>query len=185
MTQDKISILLADDNKEICDLISNCLNKEPDMAVVKMVHDGFAAVSALLGEEKFDVAIIDGVMPRMDGLGVLEKIADMQQRPICIILSEVTQEKITKQAIDLGADYYMLKPFDMDILTQRIRQLKKQGAPKPVTEMIGVLRTSPNMQVNIEQKVTNILHEIGVPAHIRGYHYMREAIMMRLTIWMC
>jgi two-component system response regulator (stage 0 sporulation protein A) len=182
LTQEKIRILLADDNKEICDLIANFLNKEEDMVVAKMVYDGTEAANALLNDDPpYDVAIIDGVMPRMDGLGVLEKIANIPVRPICIILSEVTQEKITKKAIDLGADYYMVKPFDLDILLQRIRQLKAEESKRPLADFLGVLRNGGNLQINIEQKVTNILHEIGVPAHIRGYHYMREAIMMAVN----
>ena len=181
MTQDKIRILLADDNKEICDLLSNFLNKEADMAVVKVVHDGVAAANALLNEGPFEVAIIDGVMPKLDGLGVLERICGMANKPTCIILSEITQEKIAKKAMDLGADYYMLKPFDIDVLVIRIRQLREQERKKPPVDLRDALMNDPNMQLGIEQRVTNILHEIGVPAHIRGYHYMREAIMMAVN----
>ena len=175
-TTDKVRILLADDNREICEMVQGYLDKQNDMEVIKCVFDGVAAVAAI---EKLapNVAIIDGVMPKLDGLGVLEKIADMPDKPIIIVLSEVVQEKITKRAIDLGADYYMVKPFDMEVLTQRIRQLTEQGR-----ETIGLGETRGlNLQINIEQKVTNILHEIGVPAHIRGYHYMREAIMMAVN----
>ncbi|MCL2396841.1 MAG: sporulation transcription factor Spo0A [Defluviitaleaceae bacterium] len=157
-------------------MVQGYLDKQNDMEVIKCVFDGVAAVAAI---EKLapNVAIIDGVMPKLDGLGVLEKIADMPDKPIIIVLSEVVQEKITKRAIDLGADYYMVKPFDMEVLTQRIRQLTEQGR-----ETIGLGETRGlNLQINIEQKVTNILHEIGVPAHIRGYHYMREAIMMAVN----
>ncbi|MCL2169924.1 MAG: sporulation transcription factor Spo0A [Defluviitaleaceae bacterium] len=181
MTQDKIRILLADDNKEICDMLAGFFNKEADMVVVKTVFDGVEAVEALTHGEQVDVAIIDGVMPRMDGLGVLEKIADMPQKPICIILSEVAQEKITKKAIELGADYYMVKPFDLEILLSRVRQLKAKESEKTLSDYLGVLKTTAHVQISIEQKVTTILHELGVPAHIRGYHYMREAIMMAIN----
>ena len=116
-------------------------------------------------------------MPKLDGLGVLERISNVENRPICIILSEVTQEKITKKAIDLGADYYMVKPFDLEILAERIRQLREKGG---TAQGFAGTKTAAT-QLNIEQKVTNILHEIGVPAHIRGYHYMREAIMMAVN----
>ena len=171
----KTRILLADDNKEICEMMQGHLDKQDGMEVVQCVYDGAAAVEAIQ-QYAPDVVIIDGVMPKLDGLGVLEKIADMKEKPICIILSEVTQEKITKKAIDLGADYYMLKPFDLEILVQRIRQLQETTRITPIQG----LKTA-GMQLNIEQKVTNILHEIGVPAHIRGYHYMREAIMMAVN----
>ncbi|MDR2183679.1 MAG: sporulation transcription factor Spo0A [Clostridiales bacterium] len=172
----KIRILLADDNKEICEMVQGFFEKQGDMEVCACVHDGIAAVEAITNQAP-DVAIIDGVMPKLDGLGVLEKISNAENRPICIILSEVTQEKITKKAIDLGADYYMVKPFDLEILAQRIRQLREKGGAAQ-----GFVSTkNAATQLNIEQKVTNILHEIGVPAHIRGYHYMREAIMMAVN----
>jgi len=181
MNQEKIRVLLADDNREVCDMMTNFINKEGDMVVTKVVYDGVEAADALLSGVEFDVAIIDGVMPRMDGLGVLEKIADMPNRPVCIILSEVAQEKITKKAIDLGADYYMVKPFDMDILIQRVRQLHSNESEKTLSDYLGVLKQGAGLQISIEQKVTSLLHEIGVPAHIRGYHYMREAIMMAVN----
>ena len=179
MEQDKIKILLADDNKEICDLISNFLAKQSDMEVTTIVHDGAEAVEALLAET-YGLAIIDGVMPIIDGLGVLEKIQNLEPKPIIIILSELTQEKITKKAIELGADYYMLKPFDLEILLKRIRQLQEEDSPEPHLGMLSS-KGEAALRINIEQKVTNILHEIGVPAHIRGYHYMREAIIMAVN----
>ena len=174
----KIRVLLADDNKEICEMVQGFLDKQSDMEVVHCVYDGTAAVDAIM-EFVPDVAIIDGVMPKLDGLGVLEKIYDMVKKPICIILSEVAQEKITKKAIDLGADYYMVKPFDLEILTQRIRQLMEKGVEAADESVVNA--RNADLQLNIEQRVTNILHEIGVPAHIRGYHYMREAIMMAIN----
>ena len=174
----KIRVLLADDNREICEMVQGFLDKQPDMEVVCCVYDGVAAVDAII-ENAPDVAIIDGVMPKLDGLGVLEKIYDIAKKPICIILSEVVQEKITKKAIDLGADYYMVKPFDLEILAQRIRQLRERGGD--VADKISSEAKNADLQFNIEQRVTNILHEIGVPAHIRGYHYMREAIIMAVN----
>jgi two-component system response regulator (stage 0 sporulation protein A) len=128
---------------------------------------------------KPDIAIIDGVMPKLDGLGVLEKL-DINHRqdytPACIIISAITQDKIIQKAMELGAEYYISKPFDLDSLVTRVRQLRDQ-LMHPVTSGIGA-RSEKSKAVNLETKVTGVLHEIGVPAHIRGYHYMREAIMM-------
>lgn len=169
-----IKILLADDNRELCDIIASHINKQDAMEVVHIAHDGIEAADFIL-ENEVNVAIIDGVMPKLDGLGVLEKIADMPNKPVCIILSEISNEKITKKAIEMGADYYMAKPFDIETLILRIRQLKE----KMPNSNIGFINIES--QVNIETKVTSLLHEIGVPAHIRGYHYMREAIMMAIS----
>ena len=185
MNQSKIKVLLADDNKDFCDVVSSYLNKQENIEVVGVAHDGIDAFNKIR-ELKPDIAIIDSIMPRLDGLGVLEKLgkhAGQIQRPICIMLSAINQEKITQRAIELGAEYYIVKPFDMDALVMRILQLKytKSGdAPNSKTAVIG--STSEKAAAyDLEAKVTNILHEIGVPAHIRGYHYMREAIIMSVN----
>lgn len=172
----KIRILLADDNQDFCDVVGGFLDKQEDMEVVAVAFDGIAALEKIQ-ELKPDVAIIDGIMPRLDGLGLLERLEGESERPICIMLSAISQEKVIQKAIDLGADYYMMKPFDMEALLSRIRQLKYD---KPANAT-GNRQNPDAAAYDLETKVTNILHEIGVPAHIRGYHYMREAIIMSVN----
>jgi two-component system response regulator (stage 0 sporulation protein A) len=185
LTQEKIKILLADDNKDFCDVVSSYLNKLDDMRVIAVAHDGIEAYQKIL-MEKPDVAILDGIMPRLDGLGVMEKLSQSQTAhplPIVMMLSAMAQEKITQKALALGVEYYMVKPFDMESLAIRVRQLYNIKTKKTTSVGLGVGRsgfTQSNPEVNLETRVTNILHEIGVPAHIRGYHYMREAIMMAI-----
>jgi len=179
MNEKKITILMADDNKDFCDAIINYLAKQPDMEIVGTAYDGLETLEKI-NTLKPDVAIIDGVMPKLDGLGVLEKLNLAEAEayaPICIILSAITQDKITQKAIELGAEYYIAKPFDLETLVSRIRQLKEQLKTPLQKGGIG-MRSQKNREVNLETKITGILHDIGVPAHIRGYHYMREAIMM-------
>ncbi|MCL2286003.1 MAG: sporulation transcription factor Spo0A [Firmicutes bacterium] len=178
MGEERITILMADDNREFCDAIVSYLGKQEDMKVVGVAHDGLEAL-AKIQTLRPDIAIIDGVMPKLDGLGVLEKLnlgEETGYAPICIILSAITQDKITQKAMELGAEYYIAKPFDLESLVMRIRQLKEQ-LRNPIQKGVS-LRNQKNREVNIEAKITAVLHEIGVPAHIRGYHYMREAIMM-------
>lgn len=183
MNNRKIRVLLADDNRDFCDIVSSYINKQEDMEMCKTVYDGVEAFERIK-ELRPDIAIIDGIMPRLDGLGVLEKLKKQDvNMPICIIISAISQEKITQRAIELGASYYIIKPFDMESLCRRIRQLMSE---KPVIKScaygnIGNVKTIENTNYNLETKVTNILHEIGVPAHIRGYHYMREAIIMSVN----
>ena len=175
----KIKVLLADDNKDFCDVLTNFMTKQNDIEVVGVAYDGIDAYNKILSS-KPDIAIIDGIMPRLDGLGVLEKLNKSQNsntEPVCIILSAMTNEKITQRAIDLGAEYYIAKPFDMEALVSRLRQMKGELANLKTDDA----KTSKNKNINLESRVTNILHEIGVPAHIRGYHYMREAIMMAVS----
>jgi two-component system, response regulator, stage 0 sporulation protein A len=180
LNEEKIKVLLADDNKDFCDIVQKYLDKQSDIEVVAVASNGVDAYNKIV-ELKPDIAILDGIMPHLDGLGVLEKInfEQLENAPIIIMLSAMTQEKITKRALELGAKYYIAKPFDMDSLVTRIRLLKDRiASPHKGTAIKNGAITSSNGTVSLEAKVTNILHEIGVPAHIRGYHYMREAIMM-------
>ena len=176
----KIKVLLADDNKEFCEVMGGYLDKQGDIEVVGFAHDGITALKKI-DELKPDVAVLDGILPKLDGLGVLEKLYaakknNLKESPICIILSAITQEKITQRAMELGAEYYIAKPFDIDILPKRIRCIHNNLLPN---KNVLFKKTSVAAEENsIEAKITRILHNIGVPAHIRGYHYMREAIMM-------
>ncbi|WP_317853874.1 sporulation transcription factor Spo0A [Chakrabartyella piscis] len=177
MNHNQIKVLLADDNKNFCEILSSHLEKQDDMTVVAIATDGIDAMNKIRDTEP-DIAIIDGIMPRLDGIGVLERLQKNPEihQPITIILSALSQEKVVQKALELGASYYMVKPFDTDALTERIRHLMQE---KPaVKSASSFLQTQPTQTYDLETKVTNILHEIGVPAHIRGYHYMREAIIM-------
>ncbi|MDR2752468.1 MAG: sporulation transcription factor Spo0A [Clostridiales bacterium] len=179
MNEEKIKVLLADDNKDFIDTLTNYLNSQLDMEIIGVAYDGLDAYQKIISL-KPDVAILDGIMPNLDGLGILERLEKAKcpnETPICIMLSAVNQEKITQQAIDLGAEYYMVKPFDLACLASRIRQMKDVLSSNGTVPSAAV-KSAKNQNVNLESRVTNILHEIGVPAHIRGYHYMREAIMM-------
>ena len=187
MDKKSITVFLADDNKEFCDLVANSFVKYDDIEIVGVAYDGSEAFHKIVSI-KPDVAIIDGVMPNLDGIGVLEKLkSESDFFPICIMLSALTNDKIIQRAMDLGAEYYVVKPFDMDVMVQRIRQLKQTVPQKKYGEIFSknsIASVTPIRQVapvmTLEAKVTNILHEVGVPAHIRGYHYMREAILMAI-----
>ncbi|MDR1912981.1 MAG: sporulation transcription factor Spo0A [Clostridiales bacterium] len=182
MSDEKIKVLLADDNKDFIDAVTSYLSLQNDMEIVGVAYDGMEAYNKIL-KTKPDVAILDGIMPNLDGLGILEKLEKAKnpsEAPICVMLSAVNQEKITQQAIDLGAEYYMVKPFDLACLASRIRQMRDLLTHKSSPQSLAA-KNAKNQSVNLESRVTNVLHEIGVPAHIRGYHYMREAIMMAVT----
>lgn len=182
MNQSKIKILLADDNKEFSDIVCTHLSKQSDMEVSSIAQDGVEAYTMIL-EDKPDVVILDCIMPHLDGLGVLEKLNNtkLEKKPISIIFSAISQEKVTQRAIDLGAEYYIVKPFDLDALVTRIRQLKSQCITKTNNNSVIDNSSSVHSTYDLETRVTNMLHEIGVPAHIRGYNYMREAIIMAIN----
>ena len=188
---EKITILIADDNADFVTTLVGHLSKENDMEVIGIARDGKEACDKVL-TMKPDILLLDVIMPYLDGLGVLEKInaAKLEKMPTCIMLSAVGQTKITQKAISLGAEYYVVKPFDIDILINRIRDIKNyKPTPTSKTENFYTLKETKSKyieineldeknQENLEALVTNLIHEIGVPAHIKGYQYLREAIMM-------
>ena len=176
MNSDKISVLLADDNKDFCDILKNYLDKQPEIEVLDMAFDGVQAYEKII-ELKPDVVLLDEVMPHLDGIGVLEKLSlEKNIKTMCIMLTAVTQEQVTQKAFALGAKHYIAKPFDMELLVSRIKQLKEPISSNKKEFKLGINCSN----LDLETRVTNILHEIGVPAHIRGYHYMREAIIMAI-----
>lgn len=188
---EKITILIADDNADFVTTLVNHLSKENDMEVIGIARDGKEACEKVISM-KPDVLLLDVIMPYLDGLGVLEKlnVTNLEKMPTCIMLSAVGQTKITQKAISLGAEYYVVKPFDIEVLVNRIRDIKNYR-PTPTStidncymvkeskaQYIEINEIDKKNQENLEALVTNVIHEIGVPAHIKGYQYLREAIMM-------
>ncbi|MCG8499043.1 MAG: sporulation transcription factor Spo0A [Firmicutes bacterium] len=185
MLENKIRIVIADDNKDFCEIMCEYLNNQEDIEVVGVAKDGSEAcelITALLP----DVAILDVIMPHLDGLGVLEQLnaANLSHKPIYIMLSAVGQDKITQSAMALGAEYYVVKPFDINVLLERIRQLKGsiQVKKTPVNQAaVNDAKAAYGIPLkDVESSVTKVIHEIGVPAHIKGYQYLRDAIMMAI-----
>ena len=185
MEDSKISVLIADDNKEFCSILNDYLLNQKDIVVTGIAKDGREALE-LIQQKKPDLVVLDIIMPHLDGLGVLEKLngMDLDKMPRVIVLSAVGQDKITQQAITLGADYYVVKPFDMDIFTTRIREMfntqdvetKRRSVSTQVVEREAA--ATSRGPIDLETEITSIIHEIGVPAHIKGYMYLREAITM-------
>ncbi|MTI65448.1 MAG: sporulation transcription factor Spo0A [Firmicutes bacterium] len=179
-----IGVLIADDNKDFCNILQEYLSTQEDVEVVGVAKDGFEALD-LICEENPDVLVLDIIMPHLDGLGVLEKLntMDLEEFPKTIVLSAVGQDKITQRAINLGADYYVVKPFDFEVFMKRIRQLvgnmsSSQPRRKINSSSSLIKNREGNKAKSLEARITNIIHEIGVPAHIKGYLYLREAIGM-------
>lgn len=186
--REKINVLIADDNQDFSQTLATYLEGQEDMDVIGMAKDGTEAVD-MIANTMPDVVLLDVIMPHLDGIGVLEKINGLRitKRPVCIMLSAVGQDKITQRAISLGAEYYVVKPFDIELLIKRIRELKNYIptqkansfiAREPKTKYVELPENAERSRENLEALVTNIIHEVGVPAHIKGYQYLREAIIM-------
>ncbi len=173
-----LKVLVADDNREFNGLLTTYLSMEQDFEVIGSAFNG-KEVLEMMKEEIPDVLLLDIIMPHLDGIGVLEAMAEMEmeKRPHVIMLTAFGHENITRRAVELGAAYYILKPFSMESLAERIRQLNGSVASTPVNVAPAAVK-KPQRRLPLEEEVTEILHQIGIPAHIKGYLYLREAIMM-------
>ncbi|WP_054949531.1 sporulation transcription factor Spo0A [Numidum massiliense] len=168
-----IQVALADDNKEFAELMCTFISEQEDMEIVGVAYNGNDVLD-LVRSTQPDVLILDIIMPHLDGLGVLEKMKTLTLNPApkVIMLTAFGHETITQRAVELGASYYILKPFDMDALIARVRQtLSSPFSRKKMPDM-------PKKDYNLDSNITSIIHEVGVPAHIKGYMYLRDAIAM-------
>ncbi|WP_096270543.1 sporulation transcription factor Spo0A [Paucisalibacillus globulus] len=174
---DKISICLVDDNRDLINLMEEFFEEQPDIEVVGVAYNGRDCLT-LVEEKKPDVLILDIIMPHVDGLAVLNMLREKgksNNNPHVIMLTAFGQEEVMKKAVDLGASYFILKPFDLENLAEQIRQVNGRSVLSN-RSTIGVKKE--RKKKDLEASITNIIHEIGVPAHIKGYMYLREAITM-------
>lgn len=163
-------LMIVDDNRDFCEILKEYFEGQEDCIITAVAHDGLRALE-YLAQEMPDVIILDLIMPHLDGIGVLEKLAsEYEIRPKIIILTAFGQEAMTRRAVELGANYYILKPFDLEVLGNRVRQLANNQS--------GSVHCSQPKTRNLEVEVTNLIHQMGVPAHVRGYQYLRDAIIM-------
>ena len=176
----KIKVCIVDDNRELVALLEEYISEQPDMEVIGVAHNGQDCLS-MLEQVSPDVLVLDIIMPHLDGLAVLERIKDSQKGtsiPNVIMLTAFGQEDVTKKAVELGASYFILKPFDMENLVNHIRQSGEKGAGIARSNTYSPRQAVEAKPVNLDASITSIIHEIGVPAHIKGYLYLREAISM-------
>jgi two-component system response regulator (stage 0 sporulation protein A) len=179
----EIRVAIADDNKDFVDILHDYFERQDDFTIVGTASNGLEAVD-LITSESPDILILDIIMPHLDGIGVLERMnkADYLQRPKTILLTAFGQETMIQRAIELGADYFILKPFDLDTLGNRMRQLMDTNVPvvKPSSSSPAIIGYQQPLirSRNLDLEVTNIIHQMGVPAHIKGYQYLRDAILL-------
>ncbi|WHX99235.1 sporulation transcription factor Spo0A [Neobacillus sp. DY30] len=176
----KIKVCVVDDNRELVGLLEDYISSQDDMEIAGIAHNGQDCLD-LLESTDTDVLVLDIIMPHLDGLAVLERLRELKKGaiPNVIMLTAFGQEDVTKKAVELGASYFILKPFDMENLGNHIRQVS--GKSSQVSRKIPAGNYRPQTEHkprNLDASITSIIHEIGVPAHIKGYLYLREAISM-------
>lgn len=163
-------IMLVDDNEVIIDLYERTLKEVAGMEIIAKAKDGEEAIKILENNvENIDLIILDIVMPKKDGIDVLKFMKDNNINKKIIVVTSCNSEITIRSVTELGASYYMLKPVDMNALVEKIKELTKENKIN-----LGFNIDDKNLQVN----VTHILHELGVPSHIKGYHYLREGIKL-------
>ncbi|MCC8067952.1 MAG: sporulation transcription factor Spo0A, partial [Clostridiales bacterium] len=181
---DKLNVAIADDNDRMVQILDQIVSSDEELQVVGKAGNGIDLID-IIREKKPDVVLLDIIMPKLDGLAVMERVnrePDLK-KPAFIVISAVSHEKTTEDAFELGADYYILKPFDNETVVNRIKRVRSRSG----RNMSKVKKPAPcesqaeYLEHHLETDVTNIIHEVGVPAHIKGYQYLRDAIIMSVT----
>ena len=173
--KNKVRVLIADDNKEFCEALKNSLSASEFIEVAGVSYDGKEAYEMVL-ETRPDVLVTDIIMPYMDGLALLNKInsnAMLSKKPKYIVFSSMGYENIINKAMGLGASYYLAKPFEPSDLEDKIRDIFTTSNIS--SESSG---TSVKAKCDLETNITMYIQQLGVPAHIKGYQYIRDAITM-------
>lgn len=178
----KWSVAIADDNERMIGILDGILRQDEEIQIVGVARDG-EEVCQIIKDKEPDIVLLDIIMPKLDGLTVMEKVSQdihIQKKPEFVVISAIGQERITEDAFLLGARYYIMKPFDHEMLLSRIQSLKadRQKRKTQIRKVVPYETKMDYMERNLETDVTNMIHEIGVPAHIKGYQYLRDAIMM-------
>ena len=171
---ERIKVMLADDDRNIIDALGDFLARRPDIDVVSRISDGAEVIDCVRAMIP-DVIVMDLVLPRRDGFVVLEQLArlDEPSRPKVIVLTALARNDFILRAIRLGAAYYMVKPFDMQLIYERICEIAREREAT-VTE----IRPEVDYSESADERITNLFLTLGIPAHIKGYQYLREAVLM-------
>ena len=188
---ENVNVVIVDDNPMILNTLDEVISSEAGLSVIGRADNGKDAID-MIKDTQPDVVLLDLVMPQMDGITVVENIkkkTSMLKNPAFIKLSAVGGEQMTEEAFQAGANYFLMKPFDKDILVNKIRRIGKRPvrpvpgkvleAPlKAATPEEAAMNREEYMKEHLETDITKMLHELGIPAHIKGYQYLRDAISM-------
>ena len=168
--------MLADDNQSILRLLTDYFSRKDNIEVVATVSDGTEIADAVRAHEP-DILVMDIIMPR-DGFMALEELSRMDEalRPKVIVLTGLARDDFIMRAIQLGASYYMVKPFDMHLLYNRIVEVAGEAAALASDSA----PECPPAAESVDERITNLFLTLGIPAHIKGYQYLREAVLMVL-----
>ena len=168
-----IRVLIVDDNVSFLESMRSCFAAKEQVSAVETAADGREALEKLR-TGKYDILLLDLIMPHVDGLGVLEqlRIVCPETAPAVIIVSAMRNESMVRRCCALGAKYFMVKPVEPDALLKRAMEAVQQDAPQ------GGMMSYAQPPRSLDEKITSVFLVAGIPAHIKGYHYLREGIRM-------
>lgn len=172
--KDRIRVVLGEDNADYCELLKQSLESSGAISVVGVASDGQSLVDEVKSK-KPDVVITEALLTQIDGLAAIRAInaLPLSKKPDTYVLSTFASETMTAEASSLGVSYFLLKPCDLNALAERMVQRTALSYETPVNSLKKL-----DEDLDIEMRVTSMIHEIGIPAHIKGYQYVREAIIM-------
>ncbi len=182
---DKIKLGIVDDNMDFCEVLVDFIKNVPELEVSFVAGDGLVALEEIKDKSP-DVLILDLIMPHLDGFGVLEALNnfELKKYPRVIMVSAVGQDSIIQKAATLGTEYFFVKPINLSVLIKRIKQVMNTEEEKEGKESNkynlrkAIVYKDAVKQNDLEIDITNLIHEVGIPAHIKGYQYLRDAITL-------
>lgn len=179
-----LSIAIADDNPQALGSLQAILESEEGFSVVGKAENGEDAYNVIMKTNP-DVVLLDVIMPQMDGIAVMERVRKNSTRkktPVFIMVTAAGSENMTADAFQMGASYYIMKPFSREIILDKVRRVSRNrelgGEKHDLRTIKPYINKEEYMEQHLEGDVTHMLHEIGIPAHIKGYQYLRDAIIM-------
>ncbi len=165
----KKSIVIADDNLSLQASLKDFFSSKDDMDVLGVASNGTQALQLVRAYDP-DFLLLDIVMPELDGFGVLSALEG--KRPIVIMMSQLATDGFVQKAMQYGASYFLAKPFDFSLAYKTITEL---SSPAPASKP-----SSPKRNRSLDEKISNLFISVGIPAHIKGYQFLREAIKMTI-----
>lgn len=166
----KKTIVIADDNIALCNSLKDFFNSKEDFETVGIANNGAAALQ-LVEETRPDFLLLDIVMPELDGFGVLSALTG--KKPLVVMMSQLATDGFVQKAMAYGASYFLAKPFDFEMAVRLFNELSEPQAPQRVN-------TPSKRNRSLDEKISNLFISVGIPAHIKGYQFLREAIKMTI-----
>lgn len=167
----KKTVFILQDTKESVDELTRKFNEDGEYEVIGSSTDGISALSPL-AEKKPDFLITGLVLLGYDGLRVIERLKELNLKTKIIVLSALTREEVVSKAVSLGASYFLAKPYKFSILKERMQALEEQKSDKPASYVSGV------RDISLEEKISKIFINVGIPPHIKGYSFLREGVRL-------